>query len=25
VTHELDIAAYCPRQIHMRDGQIVDQ
>jgi putative ABC transport system ATP-binding protein len=25
VTHELDIAACCPRQIHIRDGQIVDQ
>jgi putative ABC transport system ATP-binding protein len=24
VTHELDIAACCPRQIHIRDGQIVE-
>lgn len=24
VTHEADIAAHCPRQIHIRDGQIVE-
>jgi len=24
VTHEPDIAEYCPRRIHIRDGQIVD-
>jgi putative ABC transport system ATP-binding protein len=25
VTHEPDIAARCPRRIHMRDGKIVDE
>lgn len=25
VTHEADIAAYCPRQIQMRDGQIINE
>lgn len=24
VTHEADIAAHCPRQIHIRDGRLVD-
>ena len=24
VTHDPEIAAYCPRQVHIRDGQIVE-
>jgi putative ABC transport system ATP-binding protein len=24
VTHEADIARHCGRQIHLRDGQVVD-
>ena len=25
VTHEVDIAAYCPRRIHLRDGRVIEQ
>ncbi len=25
VTHEADIAGYCPRRIHLRDGQVIEQ